>query len=144
MGKVINLSSYKLSKAKQGQCGYIQYEAIQKCIDFLYVQTGVLGEVSLYAEEILREQSLDPAEFMLSEKSSVDYMALNFMNFVSGAEDIYIDFEALRPDGNYTLEITATCKDEETIEFDALLFRKSSNGSELFDIDTNCWCSCPD
>ena len=144
MSKIIDLSNYQVSKAKQGQCGYIQYDAIQKCIDFLRIQAEVLDEASLYAEEILREQSLDPAEFMLSEKSSVDYMALNFMNFVSGAEDIYIDFEALRPDGNYTLEITATCKDEETIEFDALLFRKNSNGSELFDIDTNRWCSCPD
>ena len=124
--------------------GYIQFDEIQKCMDLLYIQAGLLDELSQYAETILREMSLEPSRFALCEESAQEYMKVNFMDFEAGIEDIYIRFDACFRDEEYTLEVNATCNNHETIEIDAIMFRKTSKGSEVYDTCTKSWCECPE
>ena len=144
MGKMIRFSDFSRAPKRAAVHGYIQFDEIEKCMDMLYIQAGLLDELSQYAEDLLRELSLDPAAFALSPESADEYMKLNFKDFATGKEDAHVWFEACDKDMEYTLEFTATCSDQQSIDFDGTLFRKSSRGSEVYDQSTLSWCQCPD
>lgn len=143
MGKIIIFPKAKEAK-KLAPHGYIQFDEIQECMDMLYTQAELLDEISRYAESFLREMSLDPAQFALAKESAQEYMKLNIMDLQAGSEDIYVCFDAYGKDVEYTLEVTVTCPDHNSIEMDGVMFRKSSRGSEVYEPDTKTWCRCPD
>ena len=144
MAKIIYFSDFTGVKKQAVLHGHIQFEEIQKCMDMLYIQAGLLDELSKYAEEFLCDLSLNPEKFVLSSESADEYMKLNFRDFVEGKKDIYVDFESIDGDIQYTLEVTSICTNEQSIVFDGTLFRKSHRGSEVYDIDAESWCECPE
>lgn len=144
MAKIISFSDFAKVKKQAVPHGYIRFDEIQKCMDMLYTQAGLLDELSKYAEEILGALALNPEKFALSPESADEYLKLNFREFAEGKEDIYVGFDANDGDTQYTLEVTATCTDQQSIEFDGTLFRKSTRGSEVYDTNTDSWCECPE
>lgn len=144
MAKIIHFSDFARAKKQAVPHGYIGFDEIQKCMDMLYTQAGLLDELSKYAEEILRDLALNPEKFALSPESADEYLKLNFREFAEGKEDIYVGFDANDGDTQYTLEVTATCTDQQSIEFDGTLFRKSARGPEVYDPNTDSWCECPE
>ena len=143
MGKIINFSDFSIPKKEMNPFNCMHLEEIEKCRDLLYVQAGLLDAASFYAEDFLRDLSIDPSDFRLSKKSAEDYMDLNFLKFLLGEEDICVDFELLGRKTEYTIEVTITCKNKENFELEGVLFRQSDNGSEVYDAETRCWCNCP-
>lgn len=144
MAKIIPFSDFVRAKKQAAPHGYIGFDKMQKCMDMLYTQAGLLDELSRYAEEILREMDLNPEKFALSPDSADEYLKLNFREFAEGNEDVYVSFDSHDGDTQYTLEVTATCTDQQSIEFDGTLFRKSTRGSEVYDTNTDSWCECPE
>lgn len=144
MAKIIPFSDFARAKKQAAPHGHIGFDEIQKCMDMLYTQAGLLDELSKYAEEILREMDLNPEKFPLSPDSADEYLKLNFREFTERNEDVYVSFDSHDGDTQYTLEVTATCTDQQSIEFDGTLFRKSTRGSEVYDTNTDSWCECPE
>lgn len=144
MAKIIHISDFAGARKQAAPHGYIQFDEIQKCMDMLYTQAGLLDELSKYAEEILREIDLNPEKFFLASESADEYLKLNFREFAEGKEDVYVSFDSHDGDTQYTLEVTATCTDQQSIEFDGTLFRKSAKSAEVYDTDTSSWCECPE
>lgn len=144
MAKIIPFSHFARAKKRAVLHGYIRFDEIEKCMDMLYTQAGLLEELSKYANKILRDLALHPEEFALSSDSMDEYLKLNFKDFAEGKEDIYVSFDSYDADTQYTLEVTATCADQQSIEFDGTLFRKSARGSEVYDTNTDSWCECPE
>ena len=144
MAKIIHISDFAGVKKQAVPHGYIQFDEIQKCMNMLYTQARLLDELSKYTEEILHDLALNPEKFALSPDSADEYLKLNFREFAAGKEDIYISFDSHDEDTQYTLEVTATCTDQQSVEFDGTLFRKSARCSEVYDTNTDSWCECPE
>ena len=143
MGKIIKFSDCKAPKKEINPFNCMHLEEIDKCRDLLNIQGGLLDTAAFYAEEYLRNASIDPSEFRLSQESAEEYMALNFLELISGKEDVSIDFEYSDGDTEYTMEVAITCEDRENFQLDGVLYREGANGSEFYDDVLEDWFSCP-
>ena len=76
MAKIILFSDFARAKKQAVPHGYIGFDEIQKCMDMLYTQAGLLDELSKYAEEILHDLALHPEKFALSPDSADEYLML--------------------------------------------------------------------
>lgn len=126
--------------------GYISSGGLERCINWLYIQIGLLKAIARFAEDRLRKLGFAPSAFTMTDESENPILT-DWKH--SPSADWYLCFVGLEASIGGIHHIFYVSYDDMESDDDEynlgwLMFRRSDSGTQVYDNFEGKWASCPE
>lgn len=126
--------------------GYLACDQMQECIDWLYIQIGLLKAIARFAEDRLRKLGFAPASFTMTDES--ENPILTDWKYASSADCFlcFVGFEASIGGIRHIFYVSYDDMESDDDEYNLgwLLFRRDDGDVQIYDNFEGKWVSCPE
>ncbi|MCD7762444.1 MAG: hypothetical protein LUI14_04450 [Lachnospiraceae bacterium] len=137
MEKIVSFDSIRKKKSVQGT--FLPYDDLDYYNGLLVVQTGIMEELFLETENMLRELGYDASVFSLDKKSAEEFVRTDMNAFAAGdMENLYLIFSADIQGVQYKTYSVANCDNGE-VEMETMLLKRDDELGEWLFYDGDSW-----